>query len=183
MHNPAAQAEAVKNGLPHDQQIRAAAYSDDFMSLDDNIFGLDSEGRDLVFGTNPPHPRSFFVSRPLVASSPHLSSSSSPSSPLTFLTSTGRNGAVNDSAVPNHHHQHYETSPMQTDNADINNMLAQMPTPISNNLRANPDGSSFMSPLQVDQQGPYERMNGVAYAHQDGQEVPYLLSHLERVTV
>jgi hypothetical protein len=172
MHNPAAQAEAVKSGLSHDQQIRA--YSEDFMSLDDNLFGLDSEGRDLVFGTNPPHHPHSFLSRPLIASSPHLSSACS--SPLTFLTSTGRNGAVNDSAVSNHHHQHYDTSAMQTDNADINNILAQMPTPISNNMRANPDGSSFMSPLQVDQQGPYERMNGVAYAHQEGQEVPYLLS-------
>jgi hypothetical protein len=162
--------------LPHDQQIRA--YSDDFMSLDDNLFGLDSEGRDLVFGTNPPHPHSF-LSRPLFASSPHLSSSSSP---RTFLTSTGRSGSVNDSAVSNHHHQHYDTSPMQTDNPDINNILAQMPTPISNNMRANPDGS-YMSPLQVDQQGPYERMNGVTYAHQEGQEVPYLLSRMERVAV
>ena len=66
--------------------------------------------------------------------------------------------------------QQYEASPMQTDNNDLSNILAQMPTPVSNNLHASSDANTFMSPLQVDQQG-YDRLNGVRYSHQGNEEV------------
>lgn len=33
------------------QKERQANYTEDFMNLDDNLFGLDSEGRDMIFGT------------------------------------------------------------------------------------------------------------------------------------
>ena len=148
MHHPA-QTEAAKGALTHEQQIRAT-YSEGFMNLDDNLFGLDSESRDLVFGTSH-HPLLVVHHCP---------------SPLICLA--GRNG-MNDNAAPNQHN--YGTSPMQTDNADINNILAHMPTPVSTNMRAAPDGSNFMSPLQVDREGGYDRMNGVSYSHQEGQEV------------
>jgi hypothetical protein len=149
MHNPA-QAGTTKGGLAHEQQQVRGSYSQDYMNLDDNIFGLDSEGRDLVYGTHT-HPQTKTLIVP-----PHR-----------LLTGpSGRNGMA-DHAATNQHH--YEGTPMQTDNSDID-MMAQMPTPVSNNIRAAPDGSTFMSPLQVDQQGAYDRMNGVAYAHQSGSE-------------
>ena len=69
--------------------------------------------------------------------------------------------------VQNHQ---YEASPMQTDNNELNNILAQMPTPVSNNIRASSDANTFMSPLQVDQQG-YDRLNGVRYSHHGNEEV------------
>jgi hypothetical protein len=71
----------------------------------------------------------------------------------------------------NNQSQHYETSPMQTDNNDLNNILAQMPTPVSNNLRASSDSNAFMSPLQVDQQTGYDGINGVQYNSQSNEEV------------
>jgi len=67
--------------------------------------------------------------------------------------------------------RHYETSPMQTDNNDLNNILAQMPTPVSNNMRAYSDTNTLMSPLQVDQQSGYDRINGVQYNSQQNEEV------------
>ena len=75
---------------------------------------------------------------------------------------------MNDSN--NVQNQQYEASPMQTDNNDLNNILAQMPTPVSNNIHASSDANAFMSPLQVDQQG-YDRLNGVRYSHQGNEEV------------
>lgn len=66
--------------------------------------------------------------------------------------------------------QQYEPTPMQTDNNELNNILAQMPTPVSNNIRASSDANTFMSPLQVDQQG-YDRLNGVRYSHRGNEEV------------
>ena len=156
IHHPT-HTEVANSALTHEQQIRAT-YDEGFMNLDDNLFGLDSESRDLVFGT------------------PHHAFLAVHHCPSALICLTGRNG-MNDSAVPNQHH--YETSPMQTDNADINNILVQMPTPVSSNMRAAPDGSNFMSPLQVDQEGNYDRMNGVAYSHQEGQEV---FPQIERVT-
>jgi hypothetical protein len=81
---------------------------------------------------------------------------------------------MNDSN--NVQNQQYEASPMQTDNNDLNNILAQMPTPVSNNIRASSDANSFMSPLQVDQQG-YERLNGVRYSHQGNEEVCQRISN------
>jgi hypothetical protein len=59
---------------------------------------------------------------------------------------------------------------MQTDSNDLNNMLAQMPTPVSNNIRASSDPNTFMSPLQVDQQANYDRLNGVQYSPAQGNE-------------
>lgn len=72
----------------------------------------------------------------------------------------------NTNNIPN---QHYEPSPMQTDSNDLNNILAQMPTPVSNDIRAS-TSSTFMSPLQVDQQG-YNRMDGVPYQSHGSDEV------------
>jgi hypothetical protein len=71
--------------------------------------------------------------------------------------------------------QQYEPTPMQTDHHDINNMLAQMPTPVSNNIRATSDSNNFMSPLQVDQQGGYDRLNGVQYPPAGNEEVCHIL--------
>jgi hypothetical protein len=68
----------------------------------------------------------------------------------------------NTNNIPN---QHYEPSPMQTDN-DLNNILAQMPTPVSNDIRAS-TSNAFMSPLQVDQHG-YDR---IAYSSHGNDEV------------
>src|SRR5208282_4903244 len=95
------------------------------------LFGLDSEGRDLIFGT-------LFPTFPILLTGTRLT-----------LVYEGRAGMSNTN---NNQSQHYETSPMQTDNNDLNNILAQMPTPVSNNIRASSDANSFMSPLQVDQQ-------------------------------
>jgi|SRR5579859_5038268 len=77
--------------------------------------------------------------------------------------------------IPN---QHYEPSPMMTDSNDLNNILGQMPTPVSNDLRAS-TSNSFMSPLEVDQQG-YDRMNGVPYQSHGNDEVfiPFRMLYL-----
>ena len=50
MHNPGS-GDRNHSGLAHEHQIQAS-YTEDFMNLDDNLFGLDSEGRDLMFGTS-----------------------------------------------------------------------------------------------------------------------------------
>lgn len=67
-------------------------------------------------------------------------------------------------------HQQYESTQMHTDSGDLNNILAQIPTPVSNNIRVTSDTNTFMSPLQVDQQG-YDRMNGVQYPTRGNDEV------------
>lgn len=72
----------------------------------------------------------------------------------------------NTNNIPN---QHYEPSPMHTDSNDLNNILAQMPTPVSNDIRAS-TSNAFMSPLQVDQQG-YDHINGVQYQSHGNDEV------------
>ena len=83
--------------------------------------------------------------------------------------------AMND--TNNNQPQHYEPSAMQTDTNDMNNILAQMPTPVSNNIRASSETNTFMSPLQVDQQGGYDRANGVQYPTQSSEDVwPVLLA-------
>jgi hypothetical protein len=56
--------------------------------------------------------------------------------------------------------QQYDPSAMQTD-SDLHTILAGMPTPVSNNIRAT-DQHAFMSPLQVDQQG-FDRVDGVSF--------------------
>lgn len=66
--------------------------------------------------------------------------------------------------------QRYEPSSMQTDNNDLNNILAQMPTPVSNNIRASSDANAFMSPLHVDEQN-YDRLNGTRYPRRGNEEV------------
>ena len=135
---------------PQRQPIQGSSYNEDFMNLDDNLFGLDSEGRDLMFGTSPL---------------------------LNYYVMTGARltlvyeGRTTMSDSNNNQSQHYETSPMQTDNNDLNNILAQMPTPVSNNMRASSDSNAFMSPLQVDQQNGYDRINGVQYTTQPNEEV------------
>lgn len=144
MHDSALLNGNAQGGVTHEQELQAS-YHADFMNLDDNLFGLDSESRDLIFGASP---HSF-----------------SCSSELTYPS--GRNGMDdNTSNIPN---QHYEPSPMQTDSNDLNNILAQMPTPVSNDIRAS-TSNAFMSPLQVDQQG-YDRINGVQYQSHGNDEV------------
>lgn len=148
MHNPGS-GDRNHSGLAHEHQIQTS-YTEDFMNLDDNLFGLDSEGRDLIFGT-------FFPTFPILLQWTRLT-----------LVYEGRAGM---SDTNNNQSQHYETSPMQTDNNDLNNILAQMPTPVSNNIRASSDTNTFMSPLQVDQQSGYDRINGVQYNSQSNEEV------------
>jgi hypothetical protein len=145
MHNPGS-GDRNQSGLAHEHQIQAS-YNEDFMNLDDNLFGLDSEGRDLVFGT------------------------SKHSIPLGSRLTLAYEGTNTMSDTNNDQPQHYETSPMQTDSNDLNNILAQMPTPVSNNIRASSDANTFMSPLQVDQQNGYDRINGVQYNSQPNEEV------------
>jgi hypothetical protein len=61
MHNPGS-GDRNHNELAQQQQQQQqqhqiqASYNEDFMNLDDNLFGLDSEGRDLIFGTAPQFP-------------------------------------------------------------------------------------------------------------------------------
>jgi hypothetical protein len=81
---------------------------------------------------------------------------------------------MGDNNIPN---QHYEPSPMLTDNNDLNNILAQMPTPVSNDIRAaTTSANAFMSPLQVDQPG-YDRMSGVSYQSHGNEEVDSSLNN------
>lgn len=49
MHNPGT-TNGNQSGLTQEQDIQTAYSSEDFMNIDDNLFGLDSEGRDLIFG-------------------------------------------------------------------------------------------------------------------------------------
>lgn len=65
--------------------------------------------------------------------------------------------------------QPYGSNSMQTDSNDLNTILAQMPTPVSNDIRAS-ETNTFMSPLQVDQQS-YDRMNGVQFSTHGNDEV------------
>jgi hypothetical protein len=69
----------------------------------------------------------------------------------------------------NSQNQNYDSSGMQNESHDLNNILAQMPTPVSNNIRAS-ETNSFMSPLEVGQQGYDNRMNGVQYGHSQGND-------------
>src|ERR1700724_3160640 len=123
MHDSALLNGNGQGGITREQELQAS-YHADFMTLDDNLFGLDSESRDLIFGS-PSFPTRFF---PVLTCLP------------------GRSGMDdNSNNIPN---QHYEPSPMQTDSNDLNNILAQMPTPVSNDIRAS-TSNAFMSPLQV----------------------------------
>ena len=149
MHDPALLNGNAQGGVSHEQELQAS-YHTDFMNLDDNLFGLDSESRDLIFGYHP------------------VSSTSS----IELTRCPGRSGMDdNTNNIPN---QHYEPSPMQTDSNDLNNILAQMPTPVSNDIRAS-TSNAFMSPLQVDHQG-YDRMNGLPYQSHGNDEVAPPLS-------
>jgi hypothetical protein len=49
MHNPGAATNGNQSGLTQEQDIQAT-YSGDYMNIDDNLFGLESEDRDLIFG-------------------------------------------------------------------------------------------------------------------------------------
>jgi hypothetical protein len=53
MHNPGI-TNGNQSGLAQEQDIQTSTYSEDFMNIDDNLFGLDSEGRDLIFGMSCP---------------------------------------------------------------------------------------------------------------------------------
>ena len=80
---------------------------------------------------------------------------------------------MNDNNTPPN--QSFDPVPIQTTSQDLNNVLAQIPTPVSNNIRAS-ETNAFMSPLEVGQQG-YDRMNGVQYSHPpQGNEDVYLLA-------
>lgn len=145
MHNPGS-TNGNQSGLTQEQDLEAP-YSEDFMNIDNNLFGLDSEGRDLIFG---------------------MSNSNNSSDQAKYNNCIGRSN-MNDNNTQN---QQYEPTPMQTDNNDLNNILAQMPTPVSNNIHASSDTNSFMSPLQVDRQS-YDRLNGARYPHRGNDEVCY----------
>ena len=69
--------------------------------------------------------------------------------------------------------QRYQPSPVQADNSDFNNILAHMPTPGSNDVRASSDANTFMSPLQVDQAG-FDRLNALRYPHHGNEEVCHI---------
>ena len=76
---------------------------------------------------------------------------------------------MTDNNNNNAQNQQYEPTPMQTDNANMN-ILAHMPTPVSNNISASSDANTFVSPLQVDQPG-YDRLNAVRYSHRGNEDV------------
>jgi hypothetical protein len=142
MHNPG----VTDGNRSHERELQATTYGEDYMNIDDNLFGLDSDGRDLIFGISCRFSRSTrWKANPY----------------------SGRNGMSDNT---NHRSQQYEPSPMQTDSSDLNNILAQMPTPVSNNIRASSETNSFMSPLQVDQPG-YDRLTGVQYPPQGNDDV------------
>jgi hypothetical protein len=126
------------------KQDSQAVYSEDLMNLEENLFALDAESRELIFGRIP---------------SVWRQTKSSP----------GRTGMGDSSAASN---SQYDGSTMHPDPNELNNMLSQMPTPVSNDIRAS-QTSSLMSPLQVDQQN-YERMNGVQFSTHSNDEVPTL---------
>ena len=50
MHDSAVLNGNAQGGVTHEQELQAS-YHADFMNLDDNLFGLDSESRDFIFGT------------------------------------------------------------------------------------------------------------------------------------
>jgi len=143
MHNPGTVSGNSQNGLTHEQEIQAA-YTEDFMNLDDNIFSLDAESRELIFGMSL---GVFFLGQ-------------------TLTVTIGRTG-MGDTNHSNN--QPYGSNSMQTDSNELNTILAQMPTPVSNDIRAS-ETNTFMSPLQVDQQS-YDRMNGVQFSTHGNGEV------------
>jgi hypothetical protein len=50
MHNPTA-VERNRTDLTQEHQDVQHQYTQDFMNLDENLFQLDSDSRDLLFGT------------------------------------------------------------------------------------------------------------------------------------
>jgi len=50
MHDPGA-AEGNRSDLTQEHQDVQHQYTEDFMNLDENLFQLDSDSRDLLFGT------------------------------------------------------------------------------------------------------------------------------------
>jgi hypothetical protein len=49
MHNSGLINGKAQGSYTHEQDLQN--YNDDFMNLEDNLFGLDSESRELIFGT------------------------------------------------------------------------------------------------------------------------------------
>ena len=130
----------IRHDLTHDKNRQASYSTDVFMNLDDNLFELDSESQELIFGK-------FRVSNLLL---------------VLIATTIGRS----DMDDNNHsHNQQYDPSAMQTD-SDLNAILARMPTPVSNDIRATDHQNSYMSPLQVDQQG-FDRYDNSFPSHRN----------------
>ena len=49
-----------RSGLSPEHDLQNPPYPENFMNIDDNLFGLDSESRDLIFGTpSIPYRRSY----------------------------------------------------------------------------------------------------------------------------
>jgi hypothetical protein len=48
MHNSGLINGKAQGSYTHEQDLQN--YNDDFMNLEDNLFGLDSESRELIFG-------------------------------------------------------------------------------------------------------------------------------------
>jgi len=131
--------------LEREQNLSQYTNNNDFMNLDENMFELDSESRDLIFGNSPCR-----LAR--------------------ANTGIGRNG-MNENGNQQRDRQN-DPSAMQTDSTtDMNTILSQMPTPVSNDIRAQRDTSTFMSPLQVDRRG-YEQFENVNFQPHGNEEVP-----------
>ena len=145
MHDHASVYHNITNGLTSVQDIQTA-YSEDFMNLDENIFSLDAESRELIFG------KFLFLKD-------HTN------------CDIGRTGMGESNGTRD---QQYDKSSMQTDSDELNTILRQMPTPVSNDIRAS-ETNSFMSPLQVDQQN-YDRMNGVQFSTHGNDDVLFFSS-------
>lgn len=52
MHDPCGVDGKVHRDLTRDSDPQASYTAEDFMNLDDNIFELDSESRELIFGNS-----------------------------------------------------------------------------------------------------------------------------------
>jgi hypothetical protein len=52
MHDPCGVDGKVHPDLTRDSDLQASYTAEDFMNLDDNIFELDSESRELIFGNS-----------------------------------------------------------------------------------------------------------------------------------
>jgi hypothetical protein len=52
MHDPCGVDVKVHRDLTPDNDLQASYTEEDFMNLDDNIFELDSESRELIFGNS-----------------------------------------------------------------------------------------------------------------------------------